>query len=442
MSRNEVDDTTKMSGEEVAGSAMSFEEGHLAVLEGPDRGRRFTLRAPGAQIGASRDNDIVLGDDAISKQHLFLELTPQGVLLKDLGSTNGTFLDRVRVQSAFVPPGGRIRAGHTVLVLESSSGPIQAQVSTREEFGGMLGKSNRMRQVFGLLEMVAPTDSTVLILGETGTGKEVVARAVHAESRRSARPFVVFDCSAVSGELIESTLFGHQEGAFTGASSRRKGTFLTADGGTVFIDEIGELPSELQPKLLRVLERREVQPLGSDRAIDCDVRVLAATHRNLRAMVREGTFRQDLFYRLSVIEVPLPALRERPEDIPLLVNYFVSLLGGAGRVVTPAAMTALALHRWEGNVRELKNVIERALVFAGNAPLSPAHFAFDCGSGGGPPAASDLLSGRKTLEEVEIEVLRATLERTGWNKSETARILGISRRALLDKIARHGIRRS
>ena len=416
--------------------AVWLKEGRLVVTQGPDTGRRFLLRAPGARVGKDEDNDLVLKDETVSGRHLTVEETEHGFLVRDEASTNGTFVDRTRIREAYLTPGCTIQLGGTALRFEPPTERVQIQPSARDRFGDLHGESARMRQVFGILEKVAPTDATVLITGETGTGKEVVARSLHAGSRRAAHPFVVFDCSAIARELLESALLGHREGAFTGAVKDRQGVFVAASSGTLFIDEIGELPLDLQPKLLRALEQREVVPLGTDSPRKVDVRVLAATHRDLRAMVREGAFRQDLFYRLSVIEVRIPPLRERREDVPLLARRFVAAAGRAPDSVTPAALDALMARPWEGNVRELKNLIERALVFAGDDPVDVAHLA-----GTEPPtsAGDGLLSGEKSLAEVEAEVILATLQRTKWNKTRAAQILGITRQTLLDKVNRYKI---
>lgn len=442
MSGDDADDlsTRRLVAPTGAERAVRIKEGHLAVVEGPDRGRRFVFKSPGVRIGKSRDNDIVLMDDTVSKHHLSIEDTPWGFLLRDLKSTNGTFLEKNRIREAFLSPGCSIRLGDTTLRFEPPGERIQIPPSTEQQFGRVRGKSLKIREIFGVLERVSPTDSTVLIFGETGTGKEVFAQSVHEKSPRTKKPYIVFDCSAIQRELMESALFGHREGAFTGATSARKGAFLSADGGTIFIDEIGELPSDLQPKLLRVLEKREVQSLGTDSPQRIDVRVLAATHRNLREMVREGGFRQDLYYRLSVFEVRLPSLRERAEDIPVLVSDFLERAGRKGHPVTPEAQAKLSSHRWEGNVRELKNVIERALVYAGDAAIEPGHLMLEGSEGATPHGLKrDILSGEKSLEEVEAHVILATLKKTGWNKTQAAKILGITRRTLLDKIARYSL---
>jgi DNA-binding NtrC family response regulator len=431
-------ETRPLQRETRAWRDLRLRAGTLVVVAGPDRGRRFVFQPPAVRVGTAADNDVVLTDDTVSKYHVRIEERPDGFVLVDVGSTNGTFLESARVREGYLAAGSQFRVGSSVFQFQPPDGAVEVKPSDRDGFGLLRGDSPRMRDLFGLLERIAPTDLSVLILGETGTGKEVVAQSIHDESPRAKKPFTVLDCSAVPRDLMESTLFGHKQGAFTGATDRRKGAFLTADGGTLFIDEIGELDIELQPKLLRVLEKREVQPLGSDAPQKVDVRVIAATHRDLRHMVKTGAFRQDLFYRLSVMEVLLPPLRERRQDIPLLVQHFLALAGAPDRVITPAAMQSLSAHPLPGNVRELRNLVERALALAGPDPIEPddillPHQAAPAAPSGGP-------TGDRTLESVEAETIRATLQRTGWNRSQAARILGINRKTLIEKIGRYGLK--
>jgi two-component system response regulator GlrR len=415
---------------------LRVEGGSLVVLEGPDRGRRFAVGSATMSIGSGAENEVVLADDTVSRRHLAIEESDDGWVVRDLKSTNGTKLDGTRVREAFLAVGAVIELGATKLRFEAPGECVLVPPSAATSFGALHGASPRMRQIFGILERVAASDATVLLRGETGTGKEVAAQSLHEASPRAKKPFVVIDASATPRDLFESILFGHRKGAFTGAADDRRGAFATADGGTVFIDEIGELPLDLQPKLLRVLERREVLALGSDKPQKVDVRVLAATHRDLRAMVREGEFRQDLYYRLSVIEVTLPPLRQRREDIPELVRFLLDRAGRADLQVAPAALQALSAHGWDGNVRELKNVIDRAVVFCERGPIERSHL--DLIDGRTTPAGGGA-DGDRTLDDVEAEAIRATLERTGGNRTEAAKILGISRRSLIDRIARHGL---
>ena len=271
------------------------------------------------------------------------------------------------MREAFVEHGTQIVLGAAPIVFEVTSEGAEVVLSGKRAFGGLIGSSPSMREIFSLLERVAPTDFTVLIEGESGTGKELVAEAIHASSARAEGPLVVVDCSAIARDLIASELFGHTKGAFTGAAGARKGAFEAARGGTLFLDELGELPLDLQPKLLRALESREVKPVGANDTIKTDVRIVAATNRTLAHEVRAGSFREDLYYRFAVIRVALPPLRERPEDIEPLVEHFLrgarKLTGRESVEISYKTMDKLKRHKWPGNVRELKNFVERA-VFA------------------------------------------------------------------------------
>ncbi len=323
-------------------------------------------------IGAMDDNDIVLRDETVSRYHCRVSQEDDSYVLRDEGSTNGTFVDGVRIREAFLSPGCTIGVGRAELRFECREEQHEVKPSERKRVGGLIGQSRRMREIFGIVEKIAPTSATVVIEGETGTGKEVVAKALHALSSRAPNPFIVFDCGAVPDNLIESELFGHEKGSFTGAVMSRRGLFEMAQGGTIFLDELCELDLELQPKLLRVLEQREVRRVGSNRPVRVDVRVIAATNRDLEEEVRAKRFREDLFFRLSVVRVLLPPLRERADDVPILAKHFLAnegfnrRLDGTRRVrdLTPEAAEALVGYEWPGNVRELLNVLERACSFA------------------------------------------------------------------------------
>ncbi len=345
----------------------------------------YVFDQPTIRIGAMSDNDVVLQDDSASRSHAEITLCGDHYRIRDLGSTNGTFVNGVRVIEAYLKPGCMLSFGRSVLNFQSLDERVEVALSERESFGEIVGKSPRMREIFAILEKTAATDVTVVIEGETGTGKEVVARGLHSSSRRARQPFVVVDCGAVPEALIESELFGHEKGSFTGAVAGRRGLFRVADGGTIFLDEIGELTIELQPKLLRALEQGEIRPVGANHTERVDVRVLAATHRNLEEMVLRGEFREDLFYRLSVVRLRVPPLRERREDIPLLARHFLRTMpfnrdpAGATKVkgVGREALDLLLTYHWPGNVRELANVIERACSFAEQETIQtedlPAH---------------------------------------------------------------------
>ncbi len=320
------------------------------------------IDAETVSFGSASDNDVVIDDPGVSRHHFSIIRKPSGFLLKDLDSTNGTMVDRARVGEVWLRSGAEIRVGRTVLFFQAVADMAPGGPSTKGMFGDAVGDSLAMREIFGLLERVAPTDATVLIEGETGSGKEVFARAIHAASGRTSAPFVVFDCGATPRDLVESILFGHEKGSFTGAVTTREGLFEQADGGTLFLDELGELPLELQPKLLRILDTREVRRVGGSRPRKVNVRLVAATNRRLEAEVEARRFRPDLFFRLAVVRIGLPPLRERPGDIPPLVTHYLERRCAAGRrlTVSDQAMAALANWRWPGNVRELFNALERA----------------------------------------------------------------------------------
>jgi DNA-binding NtrC family response regulator len=324
------------------------------------------------KIGSLDDNDVVLDSDTVAAVHAEILQEGSNYIIKDCEGTSGTYVNRVRIREAFLKPGCSIQVGGVGLTFLTMDERVEIMPSTQESFGDIVGKSVRMREIFGVLEKISPTNATVIIEGETGTGKEVVARTIHAKSARSKMPFIVFDCGAVPENLIESELFGHEKGSFTGAVMSRQGLFEMAQGGTMFLDEIGELSMDLQPKLLRVLEQREIRRVGSNKSSKVDVRVVAATHRNLEQEVKAGRFREDLFYRLAVVRLILPPLRDRVEDVPLLIRHFLrtspfNRLGGEDmrvKGVSKDAMDALLNYKWQGNIRELLNVIERACSFA------------------------------------------------------------------------------
>jgi len=346
----------------------------LRVKAGPDLGMQIQVARPRVTVGRSGVNDLVLSDTSVSGTHMELILGEKGVRVHDLGSTNGTSINGLRITEAFIEPGMVISIGKTDIEFLSAD-EVEIPLYKDDHFAALWGASPSMREVFAVLEKVAPTDMSVLIGGETGTGKELVARALHDESRRADKPFVVLDCGALPRELAEAAILGHKKGSFTGAVSDRAGAFEEADGGTLFLDEIGELPLDLQPKLLRVLDRREVQRIGESNVRNVDVRVVAATHRDLRKMVGQGLFREDLYFRLSVMAVDLPPLRERNKDILLLAEKFIEdfrRAHGSMQMLSDEAKAALLENEWPGNVRQLKNTIERACYLARNGLIAPS----------------------------------------------------------------------
>jgi DNA-binding NtrC family response regulator len=336
-----------------------------------DPTQEWTFDKEEIRLGSMDDNDVVLNDDTVSRYHCKIVQDDTGYVLVDNGSTNGTFVNKVRVKEAFLKPGCIVSCGQSQLKFNAREEEVHIVPSRATRCGSLIGGNAKMREIYSIIEKIAPTATTVVIDGETGTGKEVVAQSIHSLSPRSKGELVVFDCGAVPPNLIESELFGHEKGSFTGAMMTRAGLFEQADGGTLFLDELGELPIDLQPKLLRALEQREVRRVGGAKAQKVDVRIIAATNRDLESEVKAGRFRQDLFYRLSVVRLHLPSLRDRTDDVPVLVQHFLE--NGAynrnpngtprARGVSREAMTALQNYPWPGNVRELVNVIERAVSF-------------------------------------------------------------------------------
>jgi two-component system, NtrC family, nitrogen regulation response regulator GlnG len=425
----------------------------LVVVAGRDQGRQIQLGPGVHQVGKADGCALVLSDPAVSRHHLELEVTPGGVVVRDLGSTNGSFLDGTRFVQVVVGVGAVVEIGATALRL---SGPEDTgpglMPSSAERFGRLVGRSRRMREVYALVERIAAGDTPLLVEGETGTGKELCAEALHAASPRAPGPFVICDLGGVSRALLESELFGHVRGAFTGADRDRKGLFAEAHGGTLFLDEIGELELEMQPRLLRAIAERRVRPVGASAYRDVDVRVVAATNRDLREEVRAGRFREDLYHRLAVVTVRLPPLRERKEDLPLLVP---SLLQGAPAATVPEeTLSLLAEYDWPGNVRELKNVLERARSLAAPAPdgtraILPGLLGLN---GGGGPAEPEVLASfgpvgsegyREAKERLivawERQFVTQLLKRTGGNIARAAREGGIDRGYLHRLIKKLGL---
>jgi DNA-binding NtrC family response regulator len=369
----------------VDGRPVSMRVRHLSleVIEGPSAGMKVEKGDLPLGIGADPSNQLVLADPKVSRFHCRITTDDHGHLLVDRGSANGTYVGGLRVREVYLADGARIELGDTALVARLDKTEDEIELSTEERFGEAVGRSVAMRRLFAAARRAAASNAPVLLLGETGTGKDVLARAIHDVSPRAGRPYVVFDCGAVAPTLIESALFGHVRGAFTGADTDRPGVFEWASGGTLFLDEIGELLPALQPKLLRALESGTVTRVGATTPIEVDARVIAATNRDLHAEVEGERFRADLYYRLAVIVLEVPALRDRLDDVPLLAAHFLrdqlgkEARGDQGWLLPhlELAFGALRHHRWPGNVRELRNVIERAAALADPAGLSGDHLA-------------------------------------------------------------------
>jgi DNA-binding NtrC family response regulator len=421
------------------GPHATVQQFRLTVTEGPDAGKTCSSTGERLTIGSHDSVGLVLGDRTVSRFHCEIAIVDGKAVIRDLQSRNGTSVDGVSVIEAHLHAGAVIRVGKARLRFDLGPGDVNIALSPRQRLGSLVGQSPAMRAVFAILESAAKNDSTVLIEGETGTGKEGAAEAVHSESDRREGPFIVVDCGAIPPTLLESELFGHERGAFTGAVGARTGAFEAASGGTIFLDEIGELQPDLQPKVLRALERREVKRVGANVYRSVDVRVVAATHRNLRGAVNAHKFRADLYYRLAVIEVRLPPLRERLDDLPLLVEHLLATLQGRGRadsVLGSAGFLAeLASHSWPGNVRELRNYLERCLAMPSppaleTAPLEP----------GARPSLAEL-SLRAARDRFEREYLEDCLRSYGDNLAAAARAAGIDRSQLYRLLWKHGLKR-
>jgi DNA-binding NtrC family response regulator len=422
-------------------SGIPVQTVEATVLEGPDAGKQASARSEKLTVGSAHGNDLQLSDETVSRYHVELRGSPEGVRVNDPGSTNGTWIGAVRVQSGVVPPGSTLRLGKTTLRLGQGE-PLTLALYKDETLAGLRGQSPLMRRLMAQLQRAASRDAAVLLVGESGTGKELCARALHDLGPRRDKPFVTLDCGALSPTLIASELFGHEKGAFTGADRARAGAFSEADGGTLFLDEIGELPPSLQTTMLGVLERGRFKRVGGRAEIAVDVRVVSATHRDLRAEVNAGSFRLDLYYRLAVVCLSVPPLREHPEDVPLLVEHFLRECGHDGAVedvVAPATLQSWLLHHWPGNVRELRNLVEATLAMGEPPPLvdSPSS------SSGGDPFVALLPLGYKQaraqlLHEFEERYLTSLLARCDGNVSRAAREARMDRSHLIDLLQRHG----
>jgi DNA-binding NtrC family response regulator len=401
------------------------------------------LRCEGEQctIGTARDNDLVVPDDTVSGYHVRLAASKSGILVTDLGSTNGTFCGALRIERGLVPPGSVIGIGRTTLLVEAGR-PATVELHDEDRWGDLRGATPAMRRLMNDLRRAAQSNVAVLVIGESGTGKELLARALHDASPRAAAPFVTIDCGALTPTLVASELFGHEQGAFTGAARMKRGAFEHAHGGTIFLDEVGELLPELQTMLLGALERKRFCRVGGHDEIDVDVRVVAATNRDLRADVNGGLFRLDLYYRLAVVTLEVPPLRERVADIPLLVEHFVREEGvreALASIISEETMARLCRHRWPGNVRELRNYVQATLAMG-----TPA--ALDDDALGADDLAALLErfvtlpygeARRALVHEFEAHYVKRLLERTGGNVARAAREGEMARSHLNDLIRRH-----
>ncbi|GMU08301.1 sigma 54-interacting transcriptional regulator [Corallococcus caeni] len=420
--------------------AQRWQPAQLRVKQG---GTEAVHRLTGDSFTVGKDagNDLVLQDRFISGRHLKVSRKDGVFHVVDLRSTNGTWLGPVRLFEAEVTLPTSLRVGEAELVLEA----VPAAKKEAQAFHGILGSDPSVRQLTDLIQRVAPSTAAVTILGESGTGKELVANALHACSPRANRPLIPVNCAAISKELIESELFGHEKGAFTGSVGARKGAFEEADGGTLFLDEIGELPLDLQAKLLRALESGEIKRVGASRPLHVDVRVVAATNRDLLAAAREGRFREDLYYRLCVVPLHLPPLRNRRGDVVALAEHFVRAFAPRGQTVrfTQAALERLQQHAWPGNIRELRNVVHRALLLRKGPSIDGSDLSFDQEvnreTGITVPELPPGMTLEQMLEKLERQIIETALRRFNNNRERVARELGLARSTLFKRLKDWGL---
>jgi DNA-binding NtrC family response regulator len=416
--------------------------GQLRIIDGPERGlvRRVETAVV---IGSDPSCDLVLRDETASRRHCSVSLGPRGFLVRDLGSRNGTVFEGAHVREVAVPPGAILRVGRTHLALSVPGDSTGMEPSDRRQFGRLVGDSLAMRVLFAWLERAAEVDTTVLLGGETGTGKDLAARSLHEQGRRAGGPFEVFDCGAIAPGLVAAELFGHVRGAFSGATSNRAGLFERAHGGTIFFDEIAELPLDLQAAFLRVCEARTVTRLGSTSPVPVDVRIIGASLRDLAAEVVAGRFREDLYYRLQVLPITVPPLRERRVDLPLLCRDLLTELGvpDPGPIGGPN-LERLAAHSWPGNVRELRNILEAALARA-KALVRFSELPIEIE--GAPPVPAAAPDGsfqelkKEAVARFEREYLAELLRNHDGNVRRAARASGIERMQLKRLLRKHGL---
>ncbi len=425
------------------GRSGDHSECQVVVIDGPDMGRAITLGQAPVRVGTGAECDLRLTDDRASRVHVEVTAAADGIIVRDLDSRNGTLFEGSLVTEVTVSAGATFKVGRSFLRIQPSPEPLALPPSQSRRFGELVAESLAMREVFAVLEQAAASDVTVLVEGETGTGKELAARAIHDQSGRRNRAFVAVDCAALPPGLIESALFGHVKGAFTGASVAREGAFVRAHGGTIFLDELSSIDLDTASRLLRVLERGEVRPVGSDRDRPVDVRVIAAG-QNLRQLVAEGKFRPDLYYRLSVVHTELPPLRQRREDIAPIITTLLRRRGFEPGEVAGPNLDRLMVHGWPGNVRELRNVVERALA------LSPdAHSFSELRISVSPTSSATPLSVRSDLpfseakqaviDEFERRYLADLFVRCDGNISAAAREAELDRKHLRNLLRRHEI---
>ena len=432
-----------------AGECLWLDRFVLSVVSGPDRGALAMSPGERMVVGTDPSCDFRLSDRSMSRFHCEIAISDEGLSIRDMGSTNGTRVNGVRIQSAWLRRGVGLELGRNLMRFDMAGEQVGLDLYPHEQFGGLLGRSVAMRLAFARLDRAATTSATVLLSGETGTGKDLAAEAIHQQSARSGGPFVVVDCGGLPAGILASELFGHARGAFTGAGAERVGAIEAADGGTLFLDEIGEMPLDLQPLLLRALERHEIQRVGETQRRAVNFRVVAATHRDLRRAVNSGRFRADLYYRLAVLPVRMPPLRERDGDIPLLCEHFVRAVArepaSRERLAARLSPAELARHDWPGNVRELRNHIESCAVVNQPSPGADGEDADGRGTGwtGLPPPGSSQpfrVARNEWLRWFERQYMEDLLTRHQGNVAAAARAAEVDRAYIYRLLGRTGLR--
>ena len=416
----------------------------LVVVDGPEMGKALPIGLDKLLVGTDPDCTLTLTDQRVSSRHMTIEPVTDGFSVTDLDSKNGTLFEGSLISRTLVSPGATLKVGHTFLRIQPQPRSLEIAPSQSRKLGDMVAQSLSMREVFAVIEQVSKSSIPLLIEGETGTGKELTARAIHEYSDRRRGPFVTIDCGALPRNLLESEFFGHVRGAYTGASANRAGAFVRAKGGTLFLDELDTVPQDVQALLLRAVEEGKIRPVGSDRERDVDVRVVSASRQDISTQVAEGLFRPDLFYRLVVVKISLPPLRERREDLPLLVTELLKRRGLNSGPVSGPNLNRLMAHSWPGNIRELRNVLDRALV------LSPGPKTFENlnlslqpqKSERGLTIRTDLSFGeakKNLIDHFEKKYLQDLLERCPNNLSKAAREAQLDRKHLRTLLQKHNI---
>jgi len=420
----------------------------LSIVEGAAP-RAWSSTSARCTVGSQEGNDLVVEDATVSRFHCEVVLDAAGAHVRDLGSSNGTIVDGVRITDAFLRSGSLLKVGAVTLRFDFVGHVSRLPVSSRTEFHGLVAQSVAMRMALAFIERAAASEMTVLLEGETGTGKSTAAAAIHRGSARSEKPFLTVDCGAIPANLLESELFGHERNAFTGAGERRIGVFEEAAGGTIFLDEIGEMPIDLQPKLLRVLETREIRRVGANHHQKVDVRIVAATNRDLRTEVNGGRFRSDLYFRLAVLRIELPPLRARPDDLPSLAVGLLRSIGASSEEIalltTPEFHSGLRRAAWPGNIRELRNHLERCLVFQEALPIDDGAERPTSAKAADPvvdPREPYAAARRRAIEAFERAYVKELLALHGGKVTAAAAAAGLDRVYLHKLARRHGTRSS